>query len=72
MELDEREYPEVGGETPIHSFEMACRRRIGEEQRQANPDTNLIGILSDAVRLSREYTRWARTLSPSTNGRDLR
>jgi hypothetical protein len=69
--MSEREYPEVGGETmerPIHAFELACRRAIGEEQRRANPDTNLVGILSDAVRLAREYTRWARTSGFATRG----
>ena len=49
--------PEVGGrrlEISLADFERSCLVHIGEMQKLANPDTALIALLSNAVRLARE------------------
>jgi len=46
-------------ERSIDYFQRACELFIGDEQGKANPDAALIGLLCDAVRLSREYVALA-------------
>ena len=51
--------PNVGGrriDMSNNEFEHRCRSRIGHEQRNlVNPDSALVGLLCDAVRMVREY-----------------
>lgn len=61
--------PQVAGRMMLRShydFERFCRVLISEEQEKINPDNGIIDILSDAVRLSREYVdnfgdKWEKT-----------
>jgi len=49
--------PEVGGrrlQTSLVEFENSCLVRIAELQNAPNPDTRLIEVLCNAVRLARE------------------
>ena len=52
-----KELPVVDGrmECSIATFERRCRLAIDQEQGRSNPDTHLIAILCDAIRLGREY-----------------
>jgi len=50
----------VGGafmERTLAEFVQACEVHIEEEQAKASPDSALIGLLCDAVRLAREHDR---------------
>jgi hypothetical protein len=52
------ELPSIGGyrmERSIADFVRACRVQIRDEQQKPDCDTALIGLLSDAVRMTREY-----------------
>lgn len=40
----------------IHLFEHQCFLAIAKEQAKAVPDVQLVMVLSQAVRLAREYT----------------
>ncbi len=54
---------EVGGDrlpTTLAEFERRCLVHIEEEQSRAAPDTALIALLCDAVRLGREYADFMR------------
>lgn len=42
---------------PLAQFSQRAKVLLGEEQRRANPDNALIGLLCDAVRLARENAR---------------
>ena len=51
------ELPIVGGRTMLRThadFERACLVLLESEQRKIEPDNAVIGVLCDAVRLSRE------------------
>ena len=63
----ERVYPKadtlnrrlVAGEriaTTILEFQEKCAVRIEREQRETNPETALIALLCEAIRLGREHT----------------
>jgi len=52
------ELSEVKGrqlEWTLHEFERRCRIRISQEKDSFKPDQDLIAILSNAVRLKREF-----------------
>ena len=52
---------EIGGvymDRSLKDFVRACEARIEAEQAKPLPETALIALLCDAVRLSRELTRW--------------
>lgn len=40
----------------VSEFEQWCQNRLDEEAEQREIDTNMIQLLSAAVRLSREFT----------------
>jgi hypothetical protein len=55
---DVEDSPSVAGQTlpcSLAEFEHRCRVQLGHEQSKLNPDTALVALLCDAVRLSREY-----------------
>ena len=56
---------EVAGQYCLASLaehERSCLLLIEEEQRKANPDTRLIAVLCDSVRLTRETEALAKRL----------
>jgi len=56
------ELPEVAGRRMLMThaqFERGCKLRLKEEQEKPSPDTHLVNLLCEAVRLSREHTDWA-------------
>ena len=58
VELQASGVAEVEGRTmtlDLPTFERRCRISICRELRKSEPDSRLIDILSEAVRLSREY-----------------
>lgn len=44
----------------IQDFVNRCEMAIEEEQRKINPDTHLIAILCDAIRLVDEHLDWVK------------
>lgn len=52
-ELVEVEGERIAG--PIGDFILSCRTLITEEQKRESPNEALIAVLSNAVRLAREY-----------------
>lgn len=57
---EKSDLPSVGGrrltECTVADFERRCRILIRDEQEKPNCDTQLIGVLCNAVRLAREQT----------------
>lgn len=54
-----KDLPKVGGrrlEISLSEFERSCLVRLMEIQKQSHPDTALINVLCNAVRLARECT----------------
>jgi hypothetical protein len=55
-----RTLPEVAGDslpTTLAQFELRAKHYLADEQAKISPDTALIGLLCDAVRLARENER---------------
>lgn len=56
--MSDEKLPEVAGKRLLQShadFERACKVELSTEQAKPNPDNALIGLICDAVRLSREH-----------------
>lgn len=60
VRVDALGLPEVAGvmmDRTINDFVRACRTLLRDEQEKIAPDSALIGVLCDAVRLTREFER---------------
>lgn len=55
--MEDFKLPKVAGtfERSIADHERACLVLIAEEQEKINPNNALIAVLSDSVRMGREY-----------------
>jgi hypothetical protein len=60
--------PEVAGDslpTTLAQFELRAKHYLADEQEKISPDSALIGLLCDAVRLARENERMGKAPIPS-------